>query len=180
MKENNNTINPKKMFAIFGGIIAFVALAVVLDFHFFAQSAAADEVAAATPTPTSTYAASDDFVYDGVIGNDTETVSPSPSAEVSAAPTASSAPAVTTSPAGTKGGSSGSTGKGSKPSSSSGTTSSGSASSSGSTPAAGSTNSSGQQYVPGFGYVTPGGKGTSTKVGNDGDQLTGNKVGTMG
>ncbi|MCH1638895.1 hypothetical protein MJ257_02140 [Paenibacillus timonensis] len=48
------------------------------------------------------------------------------------------------------------------------------------TPKAGAKNSKGQVYVPGFGWVEDQGGGTQeTVVGKEGDELTGNKVGTM-
>ncbi|MGG4220608.1 DUF6550 family protein [Paenibacillus jamilae] len=48
------------------------------------------------------------------------------------------------------------------------------------TPKAGDKNSKGQVYVPGFGWVDDQGGGTQeTVVGKEGDELTGNKVGTM-
>ncbi|MEK4454037.1 DUF6550 family protein [Paenibacillus sp. FSL L8-0506] len=47
-------------------------------------------------------------------------------------------------------------------------------------PQAGDKNSKGQVYVPGFGWLEDQGGGTQeTVVGNEGDELTGNKVGTM-
>ncbi|MBW4085264.1 hypothetical protein HYD27_28490 [Paenibacillus sp. S150] len=47
-------------------------------------------------------------------------------------------------------------------------------------PKAGDKNSKGQVYFPGFGWVEDQGGGTQgTTVGNDGDELTGNKVGSM-
>lgn len=47
-------------------------------------------------------------------------------------------------------------------------------------PKAGGKNSNGQVYVPGFGWIEDQGGGTQeTVVGSEGDELTGNKVGTM-
>lgn len=46
-------------------------------------------------------------------------------------------------------------------------------------PAAGTINDKGQMWVPGFGWVDNSGENVGTKVGNDDDELTGNKVGEM-
>lgn len=46
-------------------------------------------------------------------------------------------------------------------------------------PAAGEKNEKGQMWVPGFGWTDDSGPNTGTKVGNDDDELTGNKVGSM-
>ena len=48
-----------------------------------------------------------------------------------------------------------------------------------STPKAGDKNEKGQIWFPGFGWVDDEGANTGTKVGNEGDELTGNKVGSM-
>ncbi|MNN77484.1 hypothetical protein D3C81_1939510 [compost metagenome] len=49
-----------------------------------------------------------------------------------------------------------------------------------STPKAGDKNKKGQVYVPGFGWVEDKGGGSQgTVVGKEGDELTGNKVGSM-
>lgn len=48
------------------------------------------------------------------------------------------------------------------------------------TPKAGDKNDKGQVYVPGFGWVNDQGGGSQgTSVGNEGDELSGNKVGSM-
>ncbi|AGL02885.1 DUF6550 family protein [Desulfoscipio gibsoniae] len=47
------------------------------------------------------------------------------------------------------------------------------------TPKAGDKNEKGQIWFPGFGWVDDEGANTGTKVGNDDDELTGNKVGSM-
>ena len=52
-------------------------------------------------------------------------------------------------------------------------------STSSSTPKAGDKNEKGQIWFPGFGWVEDEGPNIGTKVGNDNDELTGNKVGTM-
>ncbi|QWU13162.1 protein TonB [Paenibacillus sophorae] len=46
-------------------------------------------------------------------------------------------------------------------------------------PKAGDKNSKGQVYFPGFGWVDDSGPNQETTVGKEGDELTGNKVGTM-
>lgn len=46
-------------------------------------------------------------------------------------------------------------------------------------PAAGERNEKGQMWVPGFGWTDDSGSNTGTKIGNDDDELTGNKVGSM-
>jgi outer membrane biosynthesis protein TonB len=51
--------------------------------------------------------------------------------------------------------------------------------SSSSTPKSGDKNDKGQVYVPGFGWVDDEGVNKGTQVGNDDDELTGNKVGSM-
>lgn len=48
-----------------------------------------------------------------------------------------------------------------------------------STPKAGDKNEKGQIWVPGFGWVDDSGPNEGTQVGNEGDELTGNKVGSM-
>lgn len=48
-----------------------------------------------------------------------------------------------------------------------------------STPKAGDKNEKGQMWVPGFGWVDDSGPNVGTQVGNEGDELTGNKVGSM-
>lgn len=48
-----------------------------------------------------------------------------------------------------------------------------------STPKAGDKNDKGQIWFPGFGWVDDEGANTGTQVGNEGDELTGNKVGSM-
>ena len=48
-----------------------------------------------------------------------------------------------------------------------------------STPKAGDKNEKGQIWFPGFGWVEDEGPNIGTKVGNDNDELTGNKVGSM-
>ena len=48
-----------------------------------------------------------------------------------------------------------------------------------STPKAGDKNDKGQIWFPGFGWVEDEGANTGTQVGNEGDELTGNKVGSM-
>lgn len=52
-------------------------------------------------------------------------------------------------------------------------------STSSSTPKAGDKNEKGQIWFPGFGWVDDEGANTGTQVGNDDDDLTGNKVGSM-
>jgi len=56
---------------------------------------------------------------------------------------------------------------------------SGKSPSSSSTPKSGDKNDKGQVYVPGFGWVDDEGENKGTQVGNDDDELTGNKVGSM-
>ncbi|MGV2881745.1 DUF6550 family protein [Paenibacillus taichungensis] len=46
-------------------------------------------------------------------------------------------------------------------------------------PKAGDKNDKGQVYVPGFGWVDDNGPNQEINVGNEGDELTGNKVGSM-
>lgn len=48
-----------------------------------------------------------------------------------------------------------------------------------STPKSGDKNEKGQTWVPGFGWVDDSGPNVGTQVGNDDDELTGNKVGSM-
>ena len=48
-----------------------------------------------------------------------------------------------------------------------------------SAPKAGDKNDKGQVYFPGFGWVDDEGANTGTQVGNEDDELTGNKVGSM-
>lgn len=52
-------------------------------------------------------------------------------------------------------------------------------SSSADTPKSGDKNEKGQIWFPGFGWVDDEGTNTGTQVGNDDDELTGNKVGSM-
>lgn len=166
MKNNRNEIKPRKVIAFIGIGLVVVVLGIALDYHFFGYRNVEVDVAVAAE-PSSLPMISPDFVYDGIEGTDTATVTPdatseTPSAQSSVPPVASASPAGTSS------------GSGGVPPSTSGE-SSGATST---TPTAGSTNSSGQVYVPGFGYVAPGGSGQSVVVDGDGD--INKQVGTMG